>query len=500
MLTPANVGGSSGAPSTFGQLSTVALDGQVNAQPLVVPNVHVVGDPNPGNHDVVYVVTVGNTIYAIDPTAGTILLSRNLGTPVGPAPSCGSPPAGVGILSTPVIDLSRGWLYLIAYTQDATGPTYRLHALSLTTLADAIPPVVVAATQTLTNGSSYAFDAAHLRQRPALLEANNAIYAGFGAFCDVFASLARGWVLGWTADTLQPLNISGSGQPTGELTNRLAAAPTNRFLSSVWMSGAGLAADTQGVYFITGNADASGTTYDGINAVENSVIKIGFSTAVQLDLFTPSNVAVLDQQDQDFSSGGIMLLPSLGASVPPLATAAGKIGTLYLLNRNNLGGYTPGGPDKVYASENVGRCWCIEVILRGTHPDRGQQRRTHAGAVAGDDETGHRPEADRLNVRSQVGTRMAGFFTSVSSNGSANAIIWAVLRPTTANPNVVSLAAYAATTAGGKTTLKQLYSAPAGTWPAPNSNSDIVPVVANGRVYVASNQQLAIFGLNAPAP
>jgi hypothetical protein len=493
-LTPASVGG---AASTFGQLASVALDAQVNAQPLVVPGVMVSGDPAAGTHDVVYVVTEGNTVYAINPVTGTVLLSRNLGPPVPPQPQCGSPIVGVGIMSTPVIDRSRSLLYLIASTQDSSGPNYRLHALSLSTLADAVPPAVISATQTLTNGTTYRFNPARERQRPALLEANGAIYAGFGAYCDAYPAVARGWVMGWTADTLQPLNVSGGGAILGELTDRAATSPTGWFLSSVWMSGAGLAADALGIYFITGNSDRSGTAYDGVNNIENSVIKLSASTATVLDLFTPYNVADLDIRDQDFASGGIMLLPSLGPSVPPLATAAGKIGTMYLLNRASLGGYTPGGPDKVFASEPIGRCWCTETYFAAPTPTviSSGGNAMYLWGVKTKPSIGLTKYAGAVLPASTAND--PGFFTSVSSNGATQPIIWAVARPSGGSPNV-TLLAYG-TTPGTGGALPLLYSAPAGTWPVPNANADIMPVVANGRVYVASYQELAIFGLGAAA-
>ena len=497
-LTPATVGGSVGAPSSFGLLSSVALDAQVNAQPLVVPGVVVTGDPNPGTHDVVYVVTEGNTVYAIDSTQGTVLLSVNLGTPVPPAPYCGSPQPGVGIMSTPVIDLGRSLIYLIAYTQGTAGPTYTLHALSLSTLADAMPPQVIAGSQTLTNGKTYAFNAAKTRQRPALLEANNAIYAGFGAFCDGYPSLARGWVMGWTADTLLPLNQNGAGAAIGELTNRLSAAPNSWFLESVWMSGAGLAADTLGVYFLTGNADKSGTTYDGVNSIQNSLIKLSASTSTVLDLFTPYNVAYLDQHDDDFASGGVMLLPPVG-SAPPLATAAGKFGTMYLLNRTSLGGYTPGGPDNVLASETIGRCWCIESYFAAPTPTVVSS----GGYTLMTWQVNTTPSVGLTKLATAVQTKSvedAGFFTSVSSNGATQPIIWAVIRPGSADETTLTLSAFGAAPTKGTKVLPLLFSASAGTWPGPNSNADVVPVVANGRVYVASYQQLAIFGLGAAAP
>jgi len=204
---------------------------------------------------------------------------------------------------------------------------------------------------------------------------------------------------------------------------------------------------------------------------------------------------LLDQQDQDFSSGGVMLLPSLGANVPPLATAAGKYGTLFLLNRDGLGGYTAGGPDNVLASVAVGQCWCVESYFADPYPtvvsSGGQTLMLWRVAT--------KPSPGLRLVASAPVTpaaQNAGFFTAVSSNGTAGAIIWAVLRPSSAANPVVTLVAYGTTPAQG-TTLPLLFSAPAGPWDLPKSNAFIMPVVANGRVYVASDGQLAIFGLGA---
>ncbi len=136
-------------PSTFGVLQTVALDDQVDAQPLLVPALQIAG----GTHDVLYVVTENNSIYALDADSGAILVQRNLGAPVPTPLGCGNNGPNVGITSTPVIDLARGEIFLIAYVNGTT-PSYQLHALDLTTLADAGAPVTVAATQTLTDGRS----------------------------------------------------------------------------------------------------------------------------------------------------------------------------------------------------------------------------------------------------------------------------------------------------------------------------------------------------------
>src|SRR5579863_10553570 len=175
-LTPANVGS-----AAFGLLHNVPLDDQVDAQPLVVPGVLITAGTSQGQHDVVYVATEGNTIYAIDVHSGAVLLSPNFGPPVQYPLGCGNNAPNVGINSTPVIDLSSKTLYVMIYTQDKTGPAYRLHALDLGSLTDKVAPQVVTASHTLTNGTTFNFNARYQRQRPALLLANGSLYAGFGS-------------------------------------------------------------------------------------------------------------------------------------------------------------------------------------------------------------------------------------------------------------------------------------------------------------------------------
>ena len=143
VLTPANVGSRS-----FGLLQTVALDDQVDAQPLVVPGVQITAGKYQGSHDVVYVATEGNTVYAIDVHSGTVLLSPKFGTPVPMPLGCNNNGPNVGINSTPVIDPESKTLYVMVYTQDPSGPTYRLHALDLGSLKDKVKPEVVRASHT----------------------------------------------------------------------------------------------------------------------------------------------------------------------------------------------------------------------------------------------------------------------------------------------------------------------------------------------------------------
>ena len=325
-LTPTNV-----ASSSFGLLQTVPLDDQVDAQPLVVPGVQITAGKNQGTHDVVYIATEGNTVYAIDIHSRTVLLSANFGTPVAYPLGCTNNGPNVGITSTPVIDLSSNTLYVMIYTQDAGGPAYRLHALDLGSLTDKVKPQVVSASHTLTDGTTFTFDATYQRQRPALLLANNSIYAGFGSFCDYSPDVSRGWLLGWTAGSLKPF-------PSNQLIDQQDSG--GFYLSSIWMAGYGLAADDKGdILFVTGNSDYN--TYDGVTNIQESVVKVSPTLTTVLDLFTPKNQPTLDQGDIDFGSGGALVLPDQPGSIPHLAVAAGKFGTMYLMNEDNLGGYSP---------------------------------------------------------------------------------------------------------------------------------------------------------------
>jgi acylphosphatase len=544
-LTPANVNSAS-----FGLVARTALDEQVDAQPLVVPNQTISGQP--GQHDVVYVATEKNTVYAIDASSGAVLLSRNFGIPVPQAylsrwktpliPGCDNNGPNVGIAGTPVIDRASNTIFAITYTirVDASNTpiagsqAYQVHAIDLSSLTDKVPPAIISASNTLTGGGTVSFSAVHQRQRAGLVEANGNIYAGFGAFCDDVVSEtgdpdhARGWVLGWRAGTLQPLAAT-------QLMDSVASSQTNYFLSSVWMSGYGLAGDESGnIFFTTGNSDCFNyddgadpaqaqpeppcvhpgySTYGGLDGsgrilnIQESVVKVLPDLTRVGSFFTPSNVRQLDQEDNDFSSGGVLLLPAQSVSIPHLAVAAGKDGRMFLLDRDDLGGYTSGGSDKVLNNPppNIGRCWCGPSSFGG----EGTVRVVSSGGTLNQNRgllQVWRLDTASLTLVQEASAVIAsgqlpGFFTSVSSDGSKDAIIWAVSRPQDSSPANVNLYAFNA-----YPPLTPLFGSPlpAGHWQNTGGNANLVPVVANGKVYVASNKQLSIFGLcpclATPAP
>jgi hypothetical protein len=485
VLTPANV-----KVGSFGLLEKVKLDDQVDAQPLVVPGVQITAGNFQGTHDVAYVATENNSIYAIDVHSGTVLLHVNLGSPVSYPLGCTNNGPNVGINSTPVIDPASNTLYVMVYTHTSKGqPTYLLHALALGSLTDNVPPQTVVASHTLIDGSTFNFNAKYQRQRPGLLLANGSIYAGFGSFCDFNANLSRGWLLGWTAGTLAPF-------PANQIFDQQATSPDDFFLSSIWMSGYGLAADDAGnVLFVTGNSDYSGTTYDGVTNIQESVVKVSSTLTTVEDLFTPSDQSTLDQYDADFGSGGVLVLPDQPGSTPHLAVAAGKDGNMYFMNEDALGGYSP-NQNNVLGVYGIGGCWCGQSYY--VDPTDGLGRVVSSGGSNVMVWTVQTSPNVNLAFDSQSasvgGVQDPGFFTTISSNGTANPIIWALSRPIDNNPANLRLFAFNPDSVK-KGTMNRLYRTTAGLWPNLGGNSNLVPVVANGQVFVASNKQLQIFGL-----
>jgi hypothetical protein len=179
-----------------------------------------------------------------------------------------------------------------------------------------------------------------------------------------------------------------------------------------------------------------------------------------------------------------------------MAAAAGKFGTMYLVDRTDMGGYAPGGTDRVLAEVPIGPCWCQPSYFDDSAPtivsSGGNRimlwRIRHQAGIA----------LEQRAVSAPLATTMTGFFTSVSSNAHRDTIVWAVTHAVRANGPAVYLYAFAVNQPG--TPMTQLFVAQAGTWTEQRHVPNIVPVVANGRVYVASDSGLEIFGLAPAAP
>lgn len=489
-LTPKTV-----ASHKFKMIASVSLDDLVHAQPLVMTNQRIKGQ---GFHDtVVYVTTESNTLYAIDGATGAILRKHNFGPPVpfSELPDgCVNNGPNVGITSTPAIIQYAEKMYLMTYTFTNFKPEYQLHAVDLASLEDVLKPVTVTASAKLSDGSVYPFDPHVTRQRPALLASNGTIYAGFGSFCDAAYDVSRGWMLGFNAGDLSPL-------PANELTNSRARSPNKFFLTAVWMSGAGPAASLNGdVFFVTGNSDFSGTSFNPKTNIEESVAQFTDDLMTLEGLFTPVGRGVgwpaLDKVDADFGSGGVLLLPAQKGAPSNLAVALGKSGEMYLLNADNLNNGAHGNA-KAYDIVNAGACWCAESYFQGAD---GIGRVVSSGnnvVRVWKVKTGAKPRLQKEVETAKVQNGQdPGVFTVVTSNNrnAGSAIVWAVGRPVDFENGKFPLYAFDATT--GKT----LFSGDAGVWPFPGNNATVIPVVANGHAYVASDKLLTIFGLSdAPA-
>jgi hypothetical protein len=486
-LTVSNVNAQS-----FGLLHSRTVDGRVDAEPLYVSQLTI---PNRGVRNVLFVATENNTLYRMDADTGALLGSRHFGAAVPyqyknyddnvfPV---------MGILGTPVIDRSAGVIYLVADTYNGKVDVFRLHAISISTLKDVVPAAVIKISARLADGTTWKFNPKYHLQRPGLLEANGSIYVAFGSNGDTQPDQSRGNIARYDATTLVFLG--------SDVTDTLSSNTSSYYLSAIWQSGYGVAADSRGdIYFSTGNSDPGMPTYSASFNRPDSVVHLSGDLISLVDSFTPSDYFQLDQVDADFGSGGAMLLPDQTGSTPHLVVAGGKDGRAFLLNRDNLGGYTQGGPDNVLQSVNQGGCWCGPAYFVGS------DGKPYVLTGGGNGITSWQLSlpAVQLVQKSSAGSGATdglpdygGSIPVVSSNGTTagSAIAWFVQRPSSSSDTdpgtPITLWAFDASNL-----QKQLVSIQAGTWThAVNSNADIVPTVANGKVYVASNKQVQIFGL-----
>ena len=300
VLAPSNVNA-----GQFGMLFKRVVDDQLYTQPLVATGVAVGG----GTHDVVYVTTVNNSVYAFDandPEASAPIWHVNFGMPANVHSAnfgCLDMNGQMGIVGTPVIDRTRRVLYVVALTRAGDGFTQRLHALDLATGAD-LPesPVVIKAAQ---------FDPLFQNQRPALMLANDMVYVGYSSHCDKGAY--HGFLIAYHARSLAQVAVFNT-TPTGSE-------------ASIWQSGQGPAADADGnVYVITGNG-----SWDGVRNFSESFLKLSPALTL-LDWFTPTNHLLLDAKDADLNSSGATLIPGTH-----LVVGGGKEGVLYSLDTRKLG-------------------------------------------------------------------------------------------------------------------------------------------------------------------
>ena len=477
ILTTANV-----TSADFGLVGNLSVDAGVDAEPLYVSNLSLVG----GVHNVVYVVTENDSVYAFDAdTFAQLWHTSVLGANETASDNrgCGQVSPIIGITSTPVIDLSagaHGEIFLVAMSLDNGGNYHqRLHALDLTTGAEISgSPTTIQATFPKTSGTT-TFDPKQYKERAALLLLNGVIYTTWASHCD--AGPYTGWIMGYNETTLQQTSV-------------LDVIP-NGSDGAIWMAGDGPAADSSGnIYFLDGN----GTFDDTLNSngfpehgdYGNAFIKLstsGNSLSVA-DYFTMSNTDAESDADQDLGSGGEMLLPDVQDTQQNtwhLAVGAGKDGHIYVVNRDLMGKFNTSNDSAIHQEIDTnglsGGVWSMPAYFNNV---------VYYGAVSDHLRAFSIANAKLTTPASSLSATSFGYpgtTPSISANGTSAGIVWAV-----ENNGSGVLHAYDATNLA-----TELYNSNQ----AANSrdhfadNKFITPMIANGKVYVGTPNSVAVFGL-----
>jgi hypothetical protein len=464
LLTPSNVN-----KNSFGRLFSVPVDYVVMAQPLYVPNVNI---PGQGIHNVVYVVTQADSVYAIDADTGAQLWYDSMlnggTTASGKYLPCGTAPGfnQEGIVGTPAIDTTTNTMYLVAKTLLNTTVRHHLHALDISTGNErAGSPVLITAQSTSKKGHVTVFNSLHQKNRPGLLLSNGILYLGFGSnYCN---DNNTGWVLSYDAASLSQLAVFNTSPDYG--------------LTSIWQTGNGLAADVVGNLFVE-TAEAGANRYDVPSGGEtycNSVVKLTPNLTVG-DYFTPWTVAYLNANDLDLSTTGALVLPDQDGPYPHELIAGGKEGIAYVLNRDALGMF----------SLNDSQVLQEVTLVPNTNNDvlfssPAYWNNTVYFAPNGSPLLAFPLSGGLLGtpLTTAVSYTGGGHSPSISANGNSNGIVWDMTG---------QLLAFDAVS------LKLLYT----TNQAPNGRDKLPPIghfvtqtVANGKVYVATKNSLEAYGL-----
>jgi hypothetical protein len=518
ILTAANVNSGS-----FGKIFSYPVDGQLYAQPLYVPNVSI---PSKGQHNVVYVATENDSVYAFDAdNAKTnpqpLWHIDFLNPPNVIGVTCGAG-AGicqlfpiVGITSTPVINLATNTIYVLVRTQETTNSVVsyvtRLHALNIATGAEqAGSPAVVCSGSGSVGctfpGQTEIFKPQHQEGRPALVLVSEPGFSQGVLFMGFSGD--SGWVLAYDASTLQMVgsfmtnpqtdSAKAHGKPPG-----IAGAGK----AGIWGAGGAITADSSGNVYV----DSGDGYFDGVSSWGDSLIKLvltynsslGTYSLVPADYFTPSDQACRYAQGLDLGSTSPLILPAQGGATPDLIVVAGKdlaptcdaTTSFYVINRDNMGhvgGQVSLSNAPAHGSENSPAFWASSTAQYLYNAGIGDNIRAFTVSSAG---------VSTSSVMNTTSTLYNGSTPAISANGNTNGILWALDR--TESPDIlpgtqpVVLHAYDATKLSSE--LYNSTQAASGRDTAGPSVKFQVPMIANGKVYVGTQNELDVYGL-CPCP
>jgi uncharacterized protein (TIGR03437 family) len=468
ILTPENL-----LAGEFGPLFSHPVDGQVYGQPLYMWGLSV---PGKGFHNVVFVATEHDSVYAFDADSNTGSNAVPLwqSSFLNPAAGITSVPAAnlackvitpeVGITGTPVIDPNTGTLYVVAMTLEDFGQTYvhRLHALDVATGFERPgSPIEITASAPGTGdgNTTVTFQPWLYKERAGLLLLNGVVYTSWGSHCD--SGNYHGWVIGYDAKTLQQVAVYTSTPNWEE--------------GSIWQSGAAPAADANGnIYIVTGNG-----TFDaerGGADLGDSVVKLATTNGLSVvDYFTPFNATILDASDLDLGSSGSLLLPdSAGtAAHPHLLVSGGKEGRIYLLDRDRMGHFSPGSDSQIVQSlpASVGPLFGVPAYFNNTVYFGARNEVLKAFPIS------NGLLSETPSSQSTGSIPYLGSVPSISANRSKDGVVWSI------QPD--ALHAYDASNLAS-----ELFTGSCGSFIKFST-----PTIANGKVYVGTENTVAVFGL-----
>jgi uncharacterized repeat protein (TIGR03806 family) len=495
-LTPANVN-----TNSFGKLFSYTVDGHVYAQPLILTGVNI---PGQGLHNVVVVATQHNSVYAFDADSnagatGGLLWHTNMGTSsatpnndygnrYGPYHDINPE---VGIAGTPVIDPASGTLYFDVFTHEGTNYFHRIHALDVATgnerpygavaVSASVPGVGVGS-----SGGILPFNPMQSLQRPALTLVNGILFVLFTGYADT--DPYHGWVFGYEASTLRRLtNYIFNTSPN----STTAVWGPNAGECGIWMAGNGLCVDANtNLFFEVGNGPFNANTNGGTE-YGDSFVKLAVSSSLTVaDYFTPYNQASLASSDSDLGSGGPLLLPDVVGSTTHrhLIVGCGKQGTVYLVDRDNMGHYNTANDNQIVQSiaGAVGGTWSSPAYFDNRIYYHGSGDVLKAFSITNAFIT------TAPSSKSATSFGYPGATPVVSANGTQNGIVWDLQTDAYSSGGAAVLHAYNATNVA-----LELYNS------SLNPGRDnpggavkyTVPTVANGKVYVGAQFALSVFGV-----